>query len=322
MPRHFVLLPIVMVLVAVPFARAAEKPGEKSQGGEIRKAIATLEEIFNRGDAKSLATCWTPDGEFVGPRGERIDGRAKIEGAFRDFLAAHPTSKLRLGVVSWRLVADDVALVDLVSEMTPAPEGLEAEPASTAVLVKREGRWLIGSMHETQSGEPSHHICLKGLQWMLGDWAAESAGESGVSVRSTCDWTSNGNYLIRKFTTEVKQGAVRSGTEVIGWNPRIHRIRSWTFDSEGGFGESTWTRDGNRWIIAYTGTLADGGDVSATHVVTIVDADTLTVQSKDRVINGEKQPDLAAVKLKRRTAQDEAKSKPSEPAKLPKHVLP
>ena len=281
MPRHFILLPIVMVLAAVLVARAAEKAGEKSPEAEIRQAIAALEENFNRGDAKGLAACWTPDGEFIGPRGERIVGRQNIEAAFSEFLAAHKTSKLRLGIASWRLVADDVALVDLLTEMTPVPEGVEAEPASTAVLVKRDGRWLIGSMHETLSREPSHYLRLKGLEWMVGDWAAEGTGESGISVRSTCDWTANESYLIRKFTVERKKGVVRSGTEVIGWDPRLRRIRSWTFDSDGGFGESTWTHDGRRWTIAYTGTLANGGDVSSVHVVTPVDADTA-----DRPVEG------------------------------------
>ena len=115
---------------------------------------------------------------------------------------------------------------------------------------------------------------------------------------------------------------VHGGTEVIGWDPRLHRIRSWTFDSDGGFGESTWTHDGRRWIIAYTGTLANGDDVSAVHVVTPVDADTMTVQSKDRMIDGQRQPDLPEVTLKRRPGQDETKSKAGEPANPPRHVLP
>ena len=322
MPRHFTLPSIVMILVAVSLARAAEKAGENSREGEIRKTIASLEENFNRSDVKNLAACWTPDGEFVGPRGERIDGREKIEAAFRDFHATHPNSKLRLNIVSWRLVADDVALVDLIAEMTPVPEGLEAEPSSAMVLVKRDGRWLIGSMHETLSSAPSHRIRLKNLQWMVGHWEEENAGELGVSVRSTCDWTASGSYLIRKFTTEGKNGMVLAGTEVIGWDPRTNRIRSWIFDSDGGFGESMWTRDGDRWIVKHVGTLADGGDVSVTHIVTPVDANTVTIQSKDRSVNGQRQSDLPEVKLKRRPAGDEAKSKPGEPPKPPRQVLP
>ena len=89
MPRHLAVLPIIIVLVAVPVVQAAEKPGEKSAEGEIRQALAAVEANFNRGDAKGLAACWTPDGEFIGPRGEHIVGRQNIETAFSQFLAAH-----------------------------------------------------------------------------------------------------------------------------------------------------------------------------------------------------------------------------------------
>ena len=141
-----------------------------------------------------------------------------------------------------------------------------------------------------------------------------------------------GAYLVRLgdrrqlFDSEVfgrgekRFAAVRH--QVIGWDPRTHRIRSWMFDSDGSFGESVWARDENRWIVKHTGTLADGSDASVTHIVTPVDADTVTVQSKDHVVNGEKQPDLPEVKLTRRPAKEEPKPGPSEPQKPPKRVLP
>ena len=78
---------------------------------------------------------------------------------------------------------------------------------------------------------------------------------------------------------------MHGGTEVIGWDPRTSRIRSWVFDSDGGFGENVWVHDGNRWLIKYSGTLADGSEASATHILTNVDAATATLQSKDRVVD-------------------------------------
>ena len=322
MLRHAAILSTLVVLVAAFTVQAQEEPSEKSKGTEIHKAVAALQEAFNRGDAKGLAACWTTDGEFVGPNSEQIDGRKKIEAAFVDFFAKHPKAKIQLSGVSWRPVASDVALVDLIAVMTPVPEGLEAEPNSTILLVKQDGRWLIGRMHEAVSSEPSHQIHLKNLNWMVGDWAEEGTRASGVSVRSSCDWTTNGSYLIRKFTAEGTSGVVRAGTEVIGWDPRTHRIRSWIFDADGSFGESVWTHDGARWIIKHTGTLADGNDVSVTYIVTPVGADAVTIQSKDHMVGGEKKPDLPEIKFKRRVAQDEAKPKPSESPNPLQHVLP
>lgn len=322
MSRHVILLPIAMILIAAPLARAAEKSDASTQDAVIRKVITTLEENFNRGDSKGLAACWTPDGEFLGPSGERIEGRTQIETAFRDFLAAHQNAKLRLGVTSVRPIADDVALVDFVPAMTPIPEGMDAEPASSMVLVKREGRWLVGSIHETGGSVPSHHLHLQGLKWLVGQWASEADPSAGISVQTTCDWTANGSFLIRKFHAEGKTETLRAGTEVIGWDPRTRQIRSWSFDADGGFGESAWTQDGDRWIVKYVGTPAEGGSISATHVVTLVDANTLTIQSKDRTLNGEKQPDSPEVTIKRGPAESEAKPKSSEPPATPQHVLP
>jgi uncharacterized protein (TIGR02246 family) len=311
-----------IILAAAAMARAADKSDQMCRESDVRKLTAAVEESFNRGDAKALAACWIPDGEFIGPNGDCIDGRENIERAYRDFIATHKTSKLRLNVSSWRSVADNTALVDFLSVMTPAPRGLDAEPVSNMVLVRREGRWLIASMRETTGSQPAHHLHLKGLQWLIGDWVAEDKLKPDVSVHSTCDWTARGSYLIRKFTVESQSAAARSGTEVIGWDPRTHRIRSWSFDADGGFGESAWTRDGKRWLIAYTGTLANGGDITATHVVTPVNADTVIVQSINRVLNGEKQANLPEVTLRRQPATEEQKSAPAKPSTPPRHVLP
>jgi uncharacterized protein (TIGR02246 family) len=321
MSRHFSLLPLVIFLAAPVSIPAAERAGEQSAEREIRKAIAALEESFNRSDAKSLAACWTPDGEFISTRGQRFAGREKIEGAYREFLAAHKDSKLRLNLVSCRLVAEDVAMADLVAEMTPAPEGLEAEPACSMVLVKRDGRWQIGGMHEATSGASSRHIRLKNLSWLVGDWDEEGAGGPDGVVRSNYEWTPGGSYLIRKFTVAGETAGASSGMELIGWDPRSHRIRSWTFDFDGGFGESVWTYDGDRWMIRYTGVLTGGGDVSATHVMTVVDADTVALRSARRFLNGVRQPDITEVQLKRRPGQGEAKSKPAGPSN-PRQAVP
>ncbi len=329
MLRHFAILATVLVFVAGLVVQAQETipntPQEKElhkKGREISKAMVALQDAFNRGDAKATAACWTADGEFIGPNGEEIIGQKKIEAAFSDFFVKHPKAKIQFSGVSPRPVADGVVLVDFIAEMTPAPEGLDAKPNSTMLLVKQEGRWLIARMHEAVGAAPSHNIHLQALKGYVGEWEEESVRPSGVVVHSECNWTANGSYLIRKFSAEGKNGIVKAGTEVIGWDPREHRIRSWIFDADGGFGESVWTRDGARWIIKHTGTMADGNDVSITYIVTPKGKDSIMIQSKDHLVGGEKQPDLPEIKLKRRAVSSEAKPKASETPKTPARVLP
>ena len=311
------VLTLVVVLSLATLAKAADQSANPT-ANPLQKAVATLQDHFNRGDAKALAACWTTDGDFIGSTGERLVGRQSIEKAFEKFLAEHKGSKIALHVTDHRLLSDAVALVDLVAEMQPARENREGDPLSTIVYVKPGDQWLIASFRETIANatpQPSH---LKDLAWMVGDWTDATANDSGVHIRSSCAWAGNGRYLIRKFGIAHQGQTARGGTEVIGWDPRAHRIRSWTFNADGAFGESTWTRDGNQWLVKYHGILADGSDVSATHLVTLTDADTLTLESKERRLDGQRQADVAPVTIKRVPAA-EAQKTPQQP--LPRKKL-
>lgn len=66
---------------------------------------------------------------------------------------------------------------------------------------------------------------LKDLQWLVGDWAS-AATPVGITMHTTCDWTANQAFLIRKFKVEGKEAMLRGGTEVIGWDPRGESFRS------------------------------------------------------------------------------------------------
>jgi uncharacterized protein (TIGR02246 family) len=298
------------------------KTAEQKSGQEIRKLLTEMEESFNRRDAKTLAACWAPQGEFIGQDGERVEGRDNIEKGFRESLGARKEGRLQLLVLSLRVIGEGFAVVDAIAAIRPQTTVTEGEPAFQLVLAKRDDRWLIETARETVSHVSRRPEQLKELEWLVGDWAEEGTHGSGVSVQSSCDWTMGGSYLIRKFSAKRKDVLVRGGTEVIAWDPRTHRIRSWMFDSDGSFGENVWTRDGSQWVVKHTGTLADGSDASVTLIITPVNADTVTVQSRNHVVNGEKQPDLPEIKLKRRSAPAEAKSKPGEPADPPRQVLP
>ena len=286
-------------------AGAQEKPaGGSTQRQAILALLAQLETSFNAGDAKSLAACWTETGEFVGPAGARADGREGIEKQFQAaFAAGKPSSKLQLHVNQLRLVNDGLALVEAIADVKPAVPAGGAQVAAF-VLVKPNGSWLIESARETNAPlPPASH--LKELDWLVGDWSSETS-KAGITLRTACDWTANHAFLIRKFKVDGKEAFLSGGTEIIGWDPRTSRIRSWLFDSDGGFGENVWVRDGNRWLIQYSGTLADGSAASAIHILTNVDATTITLQSRDRVVNGAAQADIPQTELKRQTGTNSA----------------
>jgi hypothetical protein len=82
-------------------------------------------------------------------------------------------------------------------------------------------------------------------------------------------------------------------------DPCTGQLRSWLFDDDGGFGEGAWTRDGKRWVIAASGVQADGGEPTATNILTPVDRDTFTWQSTERTLDGEELLNLPPIKVRR-----------------------
>jgi uncharacterized protein (TIGR02246 family) len=302
-----------VVCLLVAGAGRAQEPK-----ADIRKLLTEMEGRFEQDDAQGLSACWAPDGDFITRHGDRFVGRGELEKAFQASFSARKHKALKFHVLNLRLVGNDVALVDVIPDVKQEGTTQAEETDLHLVLAKHDGRWLVESAREIRTA-PVQVQHLKDLEWLVGDWASQSSSPGGVSLHSACGWTDARAFLIRKFTVEGKNGVIHSGTEVIGWDPRERRIRSWAFDSDGGFGENVWVRDGNRWLIHYAGTLPEGTEVSATHVLTVVDANTLTIQSKDRITDHRSQPDTPEITLMR---QIKAPAKTEAPAPKAEKVLP
>jgi hypothetical protein len=145
---------------------------------------------------------------------------------------------------------------------------------------------------------------LDTLDWLVGDWVAAA---EGVTAEFSCDYTKPGSFLFRPFRIVKKDGETMSGTQLSAWDPAQSTIRSWTFDSNGGFGEETWTQTGKRYSIRAKYTLPDGGTRSAINVLTYVNDDKCTWKSVSREIDGELQADTEEVTLVRKPSDADAK---------------
>jgi hypothetical protein len=141
---------------------------------------------------------------------------------------------------------------------------------------------------------------LDTLDWLVGDWMHE---DDSRSIEFNCHFTKNGAFLVRSFRIVNDNDVSLSGMQVIAWDPANESIRSWTFDSDGGFGEDNWTQSGNRYTIRAKYTLPDGGIASALNVFTYVDENTCTWKSVSREIDGELQPDTDEVVLVRKSTE-------------------
>ena len=173
-------------------------------------------------------------------------------------------------------------------------KGDAQEPTASrySVLHVREGaRWLMAVLREW----PDEGVSLRDLDWLIGTWEAKT---EDAEVRTAYAWGANKKSIRCKITITGTNRNV-SATQVLLKDPRTGQLRSWTFDDDGGFGDADWTRDGKRWVIAATGVQADGGELTATNILSPVDKDTFTWQSTERTLDGEKMPNIPPVKVTR-----------------------
>lgn len=251
---------------------------------------------FNKGDAKAIAGFWTPDGDYTDQLGQKYKGREALEKLYTKVFANNKGAKLSIQVISAKLLAPDVGIEEGINEVTPADGGPPTVGAFSAVVVKLNGEWHFQSVHEAVAHPPSNAAHLEELEWLLGDWAGDEKGESGTASYS---WAENRNFLVSSFATTLNGIPVVGGTQWIGWDASEKLVRSWTFYSGGGFGEAVWSRQGEKWSSKVSAKTADGKKVTATNVLTRVDADTATWQITQLVVDGKSIPDPAPLKLKR-----------------------
>jgi hypothetical protein len=105
------------------------------------------------------------------------------------------------------------------------------------------------------------------------------------------------DYVVKREGIDPLEVSVR-----VGWDGHNGRIRSWVFDSQGGFGEGYWNKDGKRWIVGTSGVLPDGGTGGATNIYEFVNENSFIWRATDREVDGQPLAD-AEVKFVRKTAK-------------------
>ena len=132
---------------------------------------------------------------------------------------------------------------------------------------------------------------LKSLEWLIGDWVDEG-GKGAVQIK--CRWAPNKSFLLMDYAVKGEGAEPMLVTQRIGWDPYNSRVRSWVFDSTGGFGEGYWQRDGNKWVVGFSTILADGGVGGSTNIYQFKDENTVLYRSVDRDVDGQPLADVEA----------------------------
>jgi uncharacterized protein (TIGR02246 family) len=275
-------------------APAAAQSGEETA---IRALVEAFTAAFNKADTQALGALFAEDAELVDEQGGRVAGRANITAHFAAGFAESPGAKIEISVESIRFLGPAAALEEGRSRVLPAKDGAVESSRYLVAYVKQGGKWLQSSVREFADPGLSHHERLKELEWMLGEWVDETADSV---VFTSCEWSDDKNFLLRSFTIQVAGKPVMKGTQRVGWDPLSRQFKSWVFDSEGGYGEALWSKEGNRWVVKSTGVLPDGRAASSTNVFVPASKDMIRWNSVDRVVGGKALPDLPVLVMVRK----------------------
>ncbi len=307
--------------VAVPAAKAATQTQDEATAA-IRVAIRSYAEAFERGDGKTLATLWTPDGDIVDDEGHLLNGRESV-GQITAATKDSPRPTFRITQTNLRLLNADVAIEDGTVEVTPPRATTPLKGWFSATWVRHDGSWKLASVRESQIASSHDTPRLADLDWMVGDWTVvedhpdrEPAAGSlpptpagrppmEVSVR----WNATRTFLLRDM--KIADAAVASGgdagdglpamhiTQRIGWDPLSKQIVSWAFGSDGSHGEATWSRDDDTWVARTMAVMPDGTQTSSLNIYTYDGANRCTWRSVPTHVGGEHAPHVTMTMIRK-----------------------
>lgn len=282
-------------VVGSPEASAQDRDADR---GVIEKSIESYVAAFNSHDAKALAQHWSPDGVYISRvTGESVTGRESLMADFEKLFKEESDTKLDVTVDSIDFISPNVALERGTATVLRG-SGEPTQSSYSVVHVKRDRKWLIDrTTDEELPVVSSNYEQLKDLEWMIGAWGDADGVQS---ITTECSWTRNRNFITRSFAMTVGDQTDLAGMQVIGWDPAQQIIRSWVFDSDGGFAQGQWTKQDDRWIVQTTATLPDGRRGSATSIIRMIDEDRFGWQRINRVVDGQLLPNVDEVIIVRK----------------------
>ena len=287
-----------IVLSAVVFGittgcASSSKKSESSEQDEtlVKNTFKSYVTDFNAHDVKKIAALWTPDATYIDvTSGEVIQGKAEIEASFKEQFQkqGNVSLKVDLEVVELQSQQPNMATVKGKSFIT-APNQPESQAVFVAELTKSAASstassWLFHKVVELEIQQPSsHYEQLKELEWLVGKWGVKN---DFIEFSSFIKWDENKNFLIQNFSLVVLGQKNISGQQIIGWDPIKKKIISWMFDSDGGYGEGTWTKQDSHWYVGMSFTLPNGKKASATQIYNKIDDRSFIFSSEDRDVGG------------------------------------
>jgi uncharacterized protein (TIGR02246 family) len=266
------------------------------EAAAIRASEEQLVKLFNAGKADELAAMFLPKGELVDEQGIVYAGQPAIKDLLTKFFAKYPGAKLTLNIDSIRVIGP-VAFEEGTRLTATKDDASASQVRFEVVRAKTPAGWQIASLRDfADDPDLTPHERLEPLAWLVGDWVNEG---NDAAVRISYHWSDDKNFLLGDFQVGKQGSTVMQSTQRIGWDPLAGKVRSWLFDSDGGFGEGHWTEVDGTWVIKSSAVLPDGQTGSATVTMTPKGKDRYILKGTDRIAGDDREEDFEFVVSRR-----------------------
>ncbi len=227
---------------------------EDSAMTEIQKDSEKLAAAFSSGKAEEVAGLFLANGELIDEAGTVYQGQQEIKDLLTAFFAKFPGLHMKIEIDSIRIVGP-VAIQE-GSRVTTASDGSTSSMRFHCVLSKADQGWRIASLRDfgdDSSATPGE--LLKPLAWLIGDWVNEGAD---ARVKIAYRRSEDENFILGDILVTKNDQVLMKSSQRIGWDAAHGAPRSWTFDSDGGFAEASWTQVDGTWVVRSSATIPDG----------------------------------------------------------------
>jgi uncharacterized protein (TIGR02246 family) len=250
----------------------------------VRSILMSLEAAISARNVENTVALFAEDVQFIDEAGDEIRGRKELGERFNQLFKSASTPQVGIHPQSISFLANNVALV--VGEVS-RKQGQEDLPASrfSIIMTEKNNKWQINEITETAMQSEQTANRLQGLNWLIGEWTAESAG---ATATFDVEWAPSHKFITSTCTVNKSGKAPELDKQVIGWDPQRNTIISWHFDSNGGFGNGIWSNEPNenKWTVDVSGVGADGSTTTASNVFTLKTPNDFVWQSIHRSLDG------------------------------------
>lgn len=290
---------IILMMLAAVWLIGCDSANQDEAADEkvIRAIVQQYQEAYNQQDAAKLTLQWASDATYINPvTGDSAEGKEAIKKLFEDKFAQGKKRHLEVAIKSIEFPNADEAIEKGVMKVT-----IDDQPAQRiayqAKYVRENDKWLVKAIGEIELQNPfSNFEQLKDLAWLVGKWEDI---DDNVEISFDNHWDKYKNFLTQQFNMQIYGQDDIEGKQIIAWDPVKKTIRSWVFDSDGGFGEGTWEKVDKSWYSMMHYTLSDGRIGSSKNIYTRVNDGSYTYASVEREVDGEILPDMDPVTVEK-----------------------